>query len=136
MRLSDHRCNPGDRQGTAEEEAAHCQAHLERLRDERGFTGKITIVKDHVADWRQRIQEMFAPLKHPPHHVHFLEMNGDSYRLPHHSDDRDAQKRIRRPKCRSKTKTLQRKTPDRNLAARISAAQLLRQASRNPGLRV
>ena len=42
---------------------------FERLRDEHGFTGKITIVKDHVADWRQRSQEMFVPLVHPPGHA-------------------------------------------------------------------
>ena len=35
---------------------------FERLRDERGFTGGITIVKDYVAGWRQRTQEMFVPL--------------------------------------------------------------------------
>ena len=38
----------------------------ERLRDEHGFTGGITIVKDYVAGWRQRRQEMFVPLVHPP----------------------------------------------------------------------
>src|ERR1019366_7868946 len=37
-----------------------------RLRDEHGFTGKITIVKDYIAGWRQRTQEMFLPLVHPP----------------------------------------------------------------------
>ena len=42
---------------------------LERLRDEHGFTGKITIVKDDVAGWRQRTQEMFVPLVHPPGHA-------------------------------------------------------------------
>jgi hypothetical protein len=41
---------------------------FERLRDEHGFTGKITIVKDYVAGWRQRTQEMFVPLVHPPGH--------------------------------------------------------------------
>src|SRR5437879_5717783 len=30
---------------------------FERLRDEHGFTGGITIVKDYVAGWRQRAQE-------------------------------------------------------------------------------
>ena len=40
-----------------------------RLRDEHGFTGKITIVKDYVAGWRQRTQEMFVPLVHPPGHA-------------------------------------------------------------------
>ena len=42
---------------------------FERLRDEHGFTGGITIVKDYVADWRQRSQEMFVPLAHPPGHA-------------------------------------------------------------------
>ena len=42
---------------------------FERLRDEHGFTGKITIVKDYVAGWRQRTQEMFVPLVHPPGHA-------------------------------------------------------------------
>ncbi len=42
---------------------------FERLRDEHGFTGKITIVKDYVAGWRQRTQEMFVPLSHPPGHA-------------------------------------------------------------------
>jgi transposase len=42
---------------------------FERLRDEYGFTGGITIVKDYVASWRQRTQEMFVPLVHPPGHA-------------------------------------------------------------------
>ena len=42
---------------------------FERLRDEHGFTGRITIVKDYVAGWRQRGQEMFVPLVHPPGHA-------------------------------------------------------------------
>jgi len=42
---------------------------FERLRDEHGFTGKVTIVKDYVAGWRQRSQEMFVPLMHPPGHA-------------------------------------------------------------------
>src|SRR5450756_708666 len=42
---------------------------FERVRDEHGFTGGITIVKDYVADWRQRSQEMFVPLAHPPGHA-------------------------------------------------------------------
>jgi hypothetical protein len=36
--------------------------NFERLRDESGFTGSLTIVKDYVAGWRQRAQEMFVPL--------------------------------------------------------------------------
>jgi transposase len=42
---------------------------FERLRDEHGFPGKITIVKDYIAGWRQRTQEMFVPLVHPPGHA-------------------------------------------------------------------
>jgi len=42
---------------------------FERLRDEYGFTGGITIVKDYAAGWRQRTQEMFVPLVHPPGHA-------------------------------------------------------------------
>ena len=42
---------------------------FERLRDEHGFTGGITIGKDYVAGWRQRTQEMFVPLIHPPGHA-------------------------------------------------------------------
>ena len=42
---------------------------FERLRDEHGFTGKVTIVKDYVAGLRRRTQEMFVPLAHPPGHA-------------------------------------------------------------------
>jgi transposase len=42
---------------------------FERLRDEHGFTGGITIVKDYVARWRQQAQEVFVPLVHPPGHA-------------------------------------------------------------------
>ena len=36
---------------------------FERLRDEYGFTGKITIVKDYICGVRQRRREMFVPLE-------------------------------------------------------------------------
>ena len=42
---------------------------FERLRDERGFTGQYTIVKDYVRERRRRGQEMFVPLSHPPGHA-------------------------------------------------------------------
>jgi transposase len=42
---------------------------FERLRDEHGYLGGITIVKDYVALCRQRSQEMFVPLEHPPGHA-------------------------------------------------------------------
>lgn len=59
---------------TADRDSLKKQHHtskrvFERLRDEHGFTGKLTIVKDYVADWRQRRQEMFVPLSHPPGHA-------------------------------------------------------------------
>ena len=42
---------------------------FERLRDEYGFTVKITIVKDYICGVRQRRREMFVPLTHPPGHA-------------------------------------------------------------------
>ena len=39
---------------------------FERLRDEYGFEGQYTIVKDYVREHRRRSQEMFVPLSHPP----------------------------------------------------------------------
>jgi transposase len=38
----------------------------QRLKDEHGFTGGYTIVKDYVREQRVRGQEMFVPLVHPP----------------------------------------------------------------------
>src|SRR6516162_6105445 len=37
-----------------------------RLRDEHGYTGGLTIVKDAVRTWRQQHAEVFIPLAHPP----------------------------------------------------------------------
>ena len=39
---------------------------FERLRDEHGYTGGITIVKEAVAAWRLRCAEVFVPLAHRP----------------------------------------------------------------------
>ena len=39
---------------------------FERLRDEHGFDGQYTIVKDYVRERRRRTQEMFVPLSHAP----------------------------------------------------------------------
>ena len=39
---------------------------FERLRDEYGFGGGYTIVKDYVREHRRRTREMFVPLSHPP----------------------------------------------------------------------
>jgi len=42
---------------------------FERLRDEHGFEGGLTIVKDYIFVARQRQREMFVPLSHPPGHA-------------------------------------------------------------------
>ena len=42
---------------------------FERLRDEYGFEGKHTIVKDYVRERRGRVGEMFVPLTHGPGHA-------------------------------------------------------------------
>jgi transposase len=41
----------------------------QRLRDEQGFTGGYTIVKDYVREQTLRSQEMFIPLLHPAGHA-------------------------------------------------------------------
>ena len=42
---------------------------FERLRDEYGFDGQYTIVKDYVRERRRQSREMFVPLAHPPGHA-------------------------------------------------------------------
>jgi transposase len=42
---------------------------FERLRDEHGYAGGITIVKDYVHERRRRQQEVFVPLRHDPGHA-------------------------------------------------------------------
>ena len=42
---------------------------FERLRDEHGFTGKLTIVTDYVRERKRRAQEVFIPLSHAPGHA-------------------------------------------------------------------
>ncbi len=59
---------------TADIEAPRKQRHtakriFERLRDEHGFTGGYTIVKDHVRLARKWCAEKFVPLAHPPGHA-------------------------------------------------------------------
>ena len=39
---------------------------FERLRDEHGYAGGLTIVKDAVRAWRSGRAEVFVPLAHPP----------------------------------------------------------------------
>ena len=41
----------------------------ERLRDEHGFTGGITIVTDYVRECKRRTREVFVPLSHAPGHA-------------------------------------------------------------------
>ncbi len=60
--LLDDKSRPKKQQHTA-------KRIFERLRDEYGFPGGITIVKDYVAGWHRRAQEMFVPLEHPPGHA-------------------------------------------------------------------
>ena len=42
---------------------------FERLRDEYGFGGGYTAVKDYVREDRRQTREMFVPLSHPPGHA-------------------------------------------------------------------
>ena len=42
---------------------------FERLRDEYGFDGGYTIVKDYVREHRRQTREMFVPLSHAPGHA-------------------------------------------------------------------
>ena len=42
---------------------------FERLRDEHGFAGGYTVVKDHVRLCRAQSRETFVPLAHPPGHA-------------------------------------------------------------------
>jgi len=42
---------------------------FERLRDEHGFAGGYTVVKDYVRLARMRSREVFVPLAHPPGHA-------------------------------------------------------------------
>lgn len=42
---------------------------LERLRDEHGFTGGYTIIKDFMREHERRTREMFVPLSHPAGHA-------------------------------------------------------------------
>ena len=60
--LTDDKVRPKKQQHTA-------KRIFERLRDEHGFTGGVTIVKDYVAGCQQRAREMFVPLVHPPGHA-------------------------------------------------------------------
>src|SRR5919202_4430631 len=45
------------------------QRIFERLRDEHGFTGGYTVVKEYVRQTRVQARETFVPLAHPPGHA-------------------------------------------------------------------
>lgn len=60
--LADDKARPKKQQHTS-------KRIFERLRDEHGYSGGLTIVKDYVAGSRQRSREMFVPLAHPPGHA-------------------------------------------------------------------
>ena len=60
-----HQILEGDRK--APKKQRHTARRVfERLRDEHGYTGGLTAVKEAVAAWRTRSAEVFVPLAHPP----------------------------------------------------------------------
>ena len=70
-RRSSRSCRSSRRSSSPTGQAPKKQRHTaqriwERLRDEHGFTGKPTIVKDAVRAWREGHREVFLPLSHPP----------------------------------------------------------------------
>ncbi len=52
---------------------------FERLRDEHGFEGKETIVKDYARERGLKMREMFVPLSHPPGHAQADFGEGSAY---------------------------------------------------------
>jgi transposase len=44
---------------------------FERLREEHGYTGGITVVRDEIRRYKQSTAEVFMPLAHPPGHAQF-----------------------------------------------------------------
>ena len=59
-----------DRRSASHHKQRHTAKRIfDRLRDEYGFTGGYTIVKDYVRERRLRSREMFVPLVHSPGHA-------------------------------------------------------------------
>lgn len=58
----------GDRQ-VHKKQRHTAQRILERLREEHGFRGGYTIVREYVARWKQTQREMFIPLSHAAGHA-------------------------------------------------------------------
>ena len=56
-------------QGLPKKQRRTAKRIYERLRDEHGFPGKYTIVKDYVRERSRRTREMFVPLSHSPGHA-------------------------------------------------------------------
>src|SRR4029079_18252539 len=53
--------------GQAPKKQRHTAKRIfERLRDEHGYQGGKTVVKDAVRDWERPTKEVFLPLSHPP----------------------------------------------------------------------
>jgi len=53
--------------GKAPTKQKHTARHIfERLRDEHGYTGGETVVKDAVREYRISHRDVFLPLSHPP----------------------------------------------------------------------
>jgi transposase len=60
-----HRILEGDKK--APRKQRHTARRIfERLRDEHGYTGGLTVVEEAIAAWRTRSAEVFVPLAHPP----------------------------------------------------------------------
>ena len=56
--------------GTAPAKQRHSAKRIfERLRDEHGYAGGLTVVRDYVRVARGRLRETFVPLAHPPGHA-------------------------------------------------------------------
>ena len=60
---------PEDDKSQLKKQRHTAQRIFERLRDEHGFTGGITIVTDHVGERKRRTREVFVPLSHTPGHA-------------------------------------------------------------------
>ena len=69
-----HRPDPGVGPERSDLSVPRKQRHtaqriFQRLRDEYGFGGQHTIVKDYVREHRRQAREMFVPLPHSPGHA-------------------------------------------------------------------
>ncbi len=58
-----------DDRGVSRKQRHTAKRVFDRLRDEHGFTGGYTIIKDYMREVSRRGREMFVPLAHPPGHA-------------------------------------------------------------------